>query len=1063
MVKDTISGFIEPHAVTSELVLDLNLHCKWGFDGSTGQSEYKQFLSNYTTGFDDKSLFSIMLFPLDLSDNKMSFWRNQTPSSSRFYDRDEIEEQIKNLKLTLIRFLCNNLQVEVRVRHYLSLTMFDGKAVNAISNNSSPRICNICLASPIEMNNKDIIQKLEPNKHTLKYGLSALHAYIRCFECILHISYRLPIKRWDIRGQDAKKLCDAKKKQVQTEFWKKLGLLVDFPIDSGSGITNDGNTARKAFRSYKLFSEITGVNEELIYLLFNILCLVSSTYAFNLDDLKKYCEDTYNLYIREYLWFYMPVSMHKLLVHSSQIIQNFDLPIGFFSEEALEARNKDNKYIRLSLHYHLNPEDVDQVTNLEISNLKFTPLPDLLPVFFDLKFTSFNRTYTILFSQKFNPKVNFQNYEHFYKTYKSNRISVDKLNSSANSTNNKYKNQASSYKAECTLILTSKYYDNLIRNSPIKRDNNSANMYNLILHIQKDKINSSNELWIIVDLKNSENNIYKAGRFISQKSFSKNSENFFERKKRASKTNLIVESCVIIDFPVFDLYRKLLNSNERDYIKMYLTLRYTQSILVIDKIYSSARSDIFQFGIDLVDIIINYEFDFDYSSIYHNESVMFDSFIKRTIKKDPKAYNACDHIFFIHGIELKGVLGYTKRGRVCSDYKISFILYGVTKLIETVMAHELGHNLGADHDDLAIKLPNGTIIVCNDNKLMSRRIIIQESFFKISECSIFYFKDTLFALNNTLYDYFNCLIEKNSPNRLVDIYKKPALKNLPGYFFSLSDQCRYLMNNSESYYCRANIINCGKLFCYNSSGECEEVNVFHLDGTACIANKTCINGDCIENEKINHLVWNFNDRKSKVAYTLDNAIVNLRSYCPGGASLEKYSYKNKIKSLEKQYTKPCKDLLYGNYDLVRGMDNHQIQIYLMTVCCEEYLKQRKQICGGHLYECLLPPCEKLKSKPCFNNGKCVNVKSNLHPTNLSFECICPKGFKGPLCLDVDPCALDPCNEDEFCVVFSDHGYYTCLRREIKESLFSSQASMLYLNESLQFAPNKRSRNIYNLL
>ena len=43
MVKDTILGFIEPHAKTSELFLDLNLHCKWGFDGSTGQSQYKQY------------------------------------------------------------------------------------------------------------------------------------------------------------------------------------------------------------------------------------------------------------------------------------------------------------------------------------------------------------------------------------------------------------------------------------------------------------------------------------------------------------------------------------------------------------------------------------------------------------------------------------------------------------------------------------------------------------------------------------------------------------------------------------------------------------------------------------------------------------------------------------------------------------------------------------------------------------------------------------------------------------------------------------------------------------
>lgn len=183
----------------------------------------------------------------------MSFWRNPAPSSTRFCrpirikyeketpellqdDCDEIEKQIMDLKVTSIRQMLNNLQVEIRVRHHLSLTMIDGKAVNAISLNSSPRICNICLASPTQMNNKSVIKKLEPNRNTLKYGLSALHAYIRCFECILHISYRLPIERWDIRGDEAKKLCAVKKKKVQTEFWQQLGLLVDFPKDSGSGI-----------------------------------------------------------------------------------------------------------------------------------------------------------------------------------------------------------------------------------------------------------------------------------------------------------------------------------------------------------------------------------------------------------------------------------------------------------------------------------------------------------------------------------------------------------------------------------------------------------------------------------------------------------------------------------------------------------------------------------------------------------------------------------------------------------------------------------------------------------
>ena len=45
----------------------------------------------------------------------------------------------------------------------------------------------------------------------------------------------------------------------------------------------------------------------------------------------------------------MPVSMHKLLLHSSEIILKFLLPIGLYSEEAQESRNKDNKQFRL---YH---------------------------------------------------------------------------------------------------------------------------------------------------------------------------------------------------------------------------------------------------------------------------------------------------------------------------------------------------------------------------------------------------------------------------------------------------------------------------------------------------------------------------------------------------------------------------------------------------------------------------------------------------------------------------------------------------------------------------------------
>jgi hypothetical protein len=49
------------------------------------------------------------------------------------------------------------------------------------------------------MNNIDSIQVkyIENTKH-FGFGLSTLHAWIRFLECILHISYRLEIKAWQV-------------------------------------------------------------------------------------------------------------------------------------------------------------------------------------------------------------------------------------------------------------------------------------------------------------------------------------------------------------------------------------------------------------------------------------------------------------------------------------------------------------------------------------------------------------------------------------------------------------------------------------------------------------------------------------------------------------------------------------------------------------------------------------------------------------------------------------------------------------------------------------------------
>lgn len=51
--------------------------------------------------------------------------------------------------------------------------------------------------------------------------------------------------------------------------------------------------------------------------------------------------------IETYSWFYLPVTVHKILLHGSQIISSFLVPIGQLSEDAQESRNKDIKRYRL--------------------------------------------------------------------------------------------------------------------------------------------------------------------------------------------------------------------------------------------------------------------------------------------------------------------------------------------------------------------------------------------------------------------------------------------------------------------------------------------------------------------------------------------------------------------------------------------------------------------------------------------------------------------------------------------------------------------------------------------
>ena len=60
------------------------LHCKWGFDGASGQSTYKQRFQYSNPEVSNSHLLSTTLVPLQLSSGSTVLWRNPTPSSVRY-------------------------------------------------------------------------------------------------------------------------------------------------------------------------------------------------------------------------------------------------------------------------------------------------------------------------------------------------------------------------------------------------------------------------------------------------------------------------------------------------------------------------------------------------------------------------------------------------------------------------------------------------------------------------------------------------------------------------------------------------------------------------------------------------------------------------------------------------------------------------------------------------------------------------------------------------------------------------------------------------------------------
>lgn len=362
---------------------DFTMIYKWGCDGSAQQSTYRQPFSERGNEQTDEYFYAVCIVPLQLRNSDIVLWQNPRPSSTRFCrpiklmfqkeSEELIRSEISNVKRQITNIVPTSVRVNdifVNIRHQFCLSMIDGKTFSAVAE-SSNQSCAICGSTPKTMNDLEKVTSLPVKESLYEYGLSTLHAWIRCLECVLHISYRLDYRKWQVRGKENRQVVEERKRKIIDDIKQKMHLLIDIP-KPGFGTTNNGNTARRFFESPELASSITGVDERFIKQLGVILRTMACGYAIDVEAFRSYTLRTAKLYVELYNWYYMPSSLHKILMHGADIINSAVLPIGMLSEEAIESRNKDFRNYR---QFHTRKMSREQTMRDLLNTLLFSSDP----------------------------------------------------------------------------------------------------------------------------------------------------------------------------------------------------------------------------------------------------------------------------------------------------------------------------------------------------------------------------------------------------------------------------------------------------------------------------------------------------------------------------------------------------------------------------------------------------------------------------------------------------------------------------------------------------------------
>ncbi|KAK3596704.1 hypothetical protein CHS0354_025000 [Potamilus streckersoni] len=317
-----------------------------------------------------------------------------------------------------------------------------------------------------------------------------------------------------------------------------------------------------------------------------------------------------------------------------------------------------------------------------------------------------------------------------------------------------------------------------------------------------------------------------------------------DRNKRA--TNVYgVELLVTVDPPVWQKFYALANNdteNAMNRVREYVS----QVINGVALTYKSIKGRSFSIDITLKAItVVKNEADGPYekAKLFKEDGMLsindldYLSAFADWVVEAPGIPSRSDFdvALMLTGYNLIGSSGISYLRTVCTEYGVAITKEMGYFHTMIVASHELGHNLGADHDSV-VGCPRGNIMWMNLRELMNQ---YSHMAWEFSKCSIDAFEKTL-AQNSCVKDEATFYDEEEYDN-----YNK----FYPGQIYSPEDQCKIAFGQ-DSYICSIPTPDkiCVSLKCYNPQNRfCS--NLVAADGTQCgTGNEWCIDGLCVSKQ-----------------------------------------------------------------------------------------------------------------------------------------------------------------------------------------------------------------------